>query len=91
MRFEYTIDELVLIGFAPDDAGAIADGIQDRLVAELMPRRRRDLGRPAEAAPRAFPGEAPPDHRPSWITELGAKMSDAAGNARQAWLREPIP
>lgn len=91
MRIEYTIDELVLIGFEPDDARAIADGIQRRLVAELRPGPRRDLERPADAAPRAIPGEAWPDHGLSWITELGTTMSDAAGNARQARSREPMP
>lgn len=91
MRIEYTIDELVLVGFEPDDARAIADGIQGRLVAELRHGRRRDLKRPADTAPRAIPGEARPDHGVSWITELGAKMSDAAGNARQARPREPMP
>jgi hypothetical protein len=91
MRIEYTIDELVLIGFEAGDARAIADGIQGRLVAELQPRRRRNLGRQADVAPRALPGETRPDDRPSWITELGTTMSDAVGNARETRMREPMP
>jgi hypothetical protein len=81
---EYVIDELVLIGFNTHDARTIADGIEQRLLAELLPLPGR-AGHPAsQVDSAALPGETPGHRDRSWVTELSGHLSNAARGARPA-------